>query len=621
MISKKIVLLLVVAILLGLVVACGGAAQPETITVVQTVVVEKEVQGETVTVVETVVVEKEVEKIVEVPAAAEPGEDVVTLNVNWNTEPPSLDPSLATDNVSINIIGTLFLGLTAFDGDQVVPQLATDWETPDNGKTWVFHMRDDAVWVNYNPGTGEFTEIGPVTAADVVYGVKRSLDPRTASTYAYTLYNISNGTDINTSDLVGEDLDNLVASAGVEALDDYTVQFTLGSEAGFFPAIAGMWVARPMPQAVIEDKGERWVEPGFIVTNGPYALEEWAHDDHLNLVKNPYYYDADNVQIERIEGIMVTEASTTMALYEAGELDTIGDTSSIPLPDMERIQSDPTLSQEYKREPDLSTYYYGFVNNKPPFDNVLVRKAFSAAIDRQSIVDNVTKGGQIPATHFAPPGIFGAPPADEVGIGYDPEQAKAWLAEAGYPNCEGLGDVILMHNTSEGHAQIAQAAQQMWKEVLNCDVTIENQEWTVYLNTLNSDSPLEDAPHIFRMGWGADYPDENNWVYEVFNSGAGANRLRRGCLDATCQEVEPLEFDKVTSEALAATDPAKRTDLYREAETLLSEDEAAYAPIYFYTSNWMVKPYMSNWNYQPIAGQHYWEWTIDWAAKKDATGQ
>jgi oligopeptide transport system substrate-binding protein len=619
MFSKKMVLALfsAVVVLSMLAAACAAPAAPETIieTVVETVVVEKE--GETI--VETVVVE--VEKIVEVPAEAAPGEELVTLNMDWGTEPPSLDPSLATDNISINIAGALFLGLTTFEGDQVVPQLATDWESPDGGQTWIFNMRDDVVWINYNPATGEFTELGPVTAHDVVYGVKRTLDPRTASTYAYALYSIENAEAINTSEATGEELDALVETAGVEALDDYTVQFTLDSAAGFFPAIAGMWVARPMPQAVIEERGERWVEPGFIVTNGPYVLEEWAHDDHLNLLKNPFYYDADNVQIEKIEGIMVTEASTAMALYEAGELDTLGDTVYIPLPDMDRIKADPVLSQEYNQASDLGTYYYGFVNTKPPFDNHLVRKAFSAAIDRQAIVENITKQGQTPALHFAPPGIFGAPPIDEVGIGTDPEQARAWLAEAGYPDCEGLGEVRMMHNTSEAHAQIAQAIQQMWKEVLNCDVVIENQEWAVYLNTLNKTTPVEEVPHIFRMGWGADYPDENNWVHEVMNSSAGANRLRRGCLDPNCEETEDLEFDKLTQQAKEETDPEKRVELYREAERLLAEEETAFAPIYHYTSPWMVKPYVGNWYYQPAGGQHYWEWTIDWEAKKEATGQ
>ena len=134
-------------------------------------------------------------------------------------------------------------------------------------------------------------------------------------------------------------------------------------------------------------------------------------------------------------------------------------------------------------------------------------------------------------------------------------------------------------------------------------------------------TPVEEVPHIFRMGWGADYPDENNWVHEVMNSSAGANRMRRGCLDPNCAETEALEFDELTQQAKEETDPEKRVELYREAERLLAEEETAFAPIYHYTSPWMVKPYVGNWYYQPAGGQHYWEWTIDWEAKKEATGQ
>ena len=161
----------------------------------------------------------------------------------------------------------------------------------------------------------------------------------------------------------------------------------------------------------------------------------------------------------------------------------------------------------------------------------------------------------------------------------------------------------------------------MWQEILNCEVVIESQEWAVYLNTLDKETPLEEVPHIYRLGWFADYPDENNWVHEVFNATAGANHLRRGCLDPTCQEIEELEFDRVTRQAQAETDAEERIKLYREAERLLVEEETAMAPVYHHASNWLVKPYVGNWQYQPIAGQHYWDWTIDWEAKQAAAGR
>jgi oligopeptide transport system substrate-binding protein len=539
------------------------------------------------------------------------------LNMNLSTEPPTLDPALATDTTSVFCDKQLFLGLTSFhlETGKVIPDLATEWSVSGDGLTWTFKMRDDVKWVNYNPETKETKEVGTVNAHDVVYGVKRTLDPETASDYAYVLYIIKGAEAVN----IGEGSVNDVA---VKAVDDYTVEFTLENPAGYFPAIAGMWVARPQPQAAIEEFGEKWTDPGNIVTNGPYMLESWEHEASLVMVKNPKYYDADNVQIERIEGAMVQEVSTQMAMYENNELDVTGGTGDgLPLEDMDRVKADPELSKELKIVPRLCTYFYGFVNTKPPMDNHLVRKAFSAAIDRQSIVDNILKGGQIPAKHFACPGIFGAPPPDEVGIGYDPEQAKVWLAEAGYPDGEGLGEIILMHNVSEAHAKIAQAVAAMWKETLGVDVRIETQEWKVYLQTLKKTTPVEEVPHVYRLGWCSDYPDENNWVHEVFNTEVGANRARRGCVDSNCSEVQPTKFDELTMQAAQESDPEKRKELYREAERILSEEEAAVAFIYHYTRITMTKPWVTVRYEPPLGGAPIKDWRIDVEAKAAATGQ
>jgi oligopeptide transport system substrate-binding protein len=453
-----------------------------------------------------------------------------------------------------------------------------------------------------------------VNAHDVEYAVKRTLNPETGSDYAYVLYIIEGAMAVNT----GEETD--LDTIGVEALDDYTVAFTLKQPAGYFPGIASMWVARPVYQPTIDEWGARWIEPGIIVTNGPYLLDEWAHFDHMYFVKNPHFYDADSVQIERIEAVMIVEASTAFAMYENNELDTGG----VPLEEMDRVKADPVLGEELLIAPRVCTYYYGFTNNKPPFDDVLVRKAFSAAIDRVSLVENVTKGGQIPANTFAPPGIFGAVPEDPdiAPWALDPalgaEMAQEWLAEAGYPNGEGFPTVTLMHNTSEGHRSIAEAIQAMWRETLNVEVEVTNQEWGVYLDTIRNTTPLEDMPHIWRLGWCADYADQNNWVHEVFNNQEGANRLRRGCSDDTCTTVEELEFDLLTAEAGAEQDPEKRKEMYWQAEYILSEVEAAYAPIYYYTRVNVTKPWLTR-TYQQIAGQHFDKWTIDWDAKLAAT--
>ncbi len=625
MFSKKIAFLLVVAVMLGLVAACGGAApQPEVVTVVETVIVEKEVQGETITVVETVEVEKEVikevEKIVEV-APEDPDAGRITLDTVIGTEPPTLDPSLATDTTSHFLIEQMFQGLTDFDEEaNVIPQLATEWSVSDDGLEWTFKLRDDIRWVHRDPNTGEFTDQGPVTAADVVYGTLRSLDPNTASDYAYVLYIISGAEEFNTADPAAEDFEDLKAAVGVAAPDETTVVFTLKEPAAYFPSIAAMWVAYPLPQAAIEQWGDNWTEAGLIVTNGPYTLREWTHQSELWLEKNPLWVNADDVQIELFGGPIIQEESTAQAMYENNEIDMMADPGwSPPLPDMDRIKADPQMSQELFIAPRLCTYYYGFVNSKPPFDDVRVRKAFAMAIDRQSIIDNVTKGDQIPAHSFAPPGIFGNV-ADDMSIGSflvqanfadQLKEAQDLLAEAGYPEGEGL-DILLMHNTSEAHAQVAQAVQAMWQEAFpKAVVTIENQEWAVYLKTLLPESPDEEKPNVYRLGWCADYPDQNNWVNEVFNSKSGQNYAK----------FFNDEFDALVEEAAFEPDPAKRKELYKQAEALFIDQEVAIAPIYYYTYVRLYKPWLTNVVISPVGGDPVAEWKIDWAAKLAARGQ
>jgi oligopeptide transport system substrate-binding protein len=625
MFSKKTGLLLIVMLIGILLVAC----QPETVEVVTEVEVTRVVtetvveEGEQVEVTRVVTEVQEVMVTPEVvPVEAEP--EPVTLYWNWGTEPPTLDPSLSTDTTSVDAVANLFMGLTKPNPDtgEVEPYLATDWESSEDGLTYTFNMRDDIPWVNYDPATGEWAqevdeEGNPrfVTAHDVVYGVKRTIDPETASDYSYVLYNIKNAQPVNSGE-EGVTLDDV----GVEALDDTTVQFTLEAPAGYFPSIAGMWIANAQPSWAIDEWGNKWTEAGLIVTNGPMGLEEWIHGGNMNLIKNPLWPEADTVQIERVEGVMITEASTAFAMYENNELDT----AAVPQTEIDRVKADPVMGAELVNVPRACTYYYGFTNNKPPFDDVRVRKAFSQAIDRQSLIDNVTKGGQIPATSFAPPGIFGAPEPGTVGLGTDAAAAQASLQEYLDENGMTIEDfnemgVTLMHNTSEGHANIAAAIQQMWKDTLGADVKVENQEWKVYLVTIEKDTPLAEAPHIWRLGWCADYPDENNWVHEVFNATAGNNDLRRNCADDTCTDVSETEFDELTTQAALEQDPAKRTELYAQAEEILAAEEAAYAPIYHYTFVNTTKPWLDR-SFSNVGGNTFFTWTLDQAAQADARG-
>ncbi|MGD8732123.1 MAG: peptide ABC transporter substrate-binding protein, partial [Anaerolineales bacterium] len=597
--------------------ACGGGGA------VETVVVTEIVEGEVV------------EKVVTAtPEAMEAG--LNTVYFNWGTEPPTGDPQLATDTTSSRVIGSIMTGLTDIDDETkaAVPALATSWEPNEDSTEWTFTLRDDVPWVQYNLSAGEIEQMldadgNPrmTTAQDVVYGVKRACDPNTGSDYAYIMYPIVGCEELNTTDPEAENFQELYDAVGVEAVDDFTVKFTLTYGAGFWPQVTTMSTTYPVYQPVVEEYGDRWVEPGFIVTNGAYVMEEWVHGDHLYLLKNDLWpmwgtdYAPGNV--ERLVGYTIEEDSTSFALYENNELDT----SNLPLDQIDRVKADPVLSEEYVQAPSNCTYYYGFIMERDAVSDVKVRQALSMGIDRVTLVDQVLKGGQIPANTFTNPLNFGnaaedpdiAPWAlteEKGGTGYAAavEMGKALLEEAGYPNGDGL-DILLMHNVSEGHARIAQAIQAFWSEAYpGINVTVETQEWGVYLETIQATTDVNQVPDVFRLGWCADYPHANNWVHEVFNPDQGANRTRMSVDDPQVGDLI-AEFAETTVAAQTASEE-EALGLYKRAEKLLNEEIAAIAPIYYYTTVGITKPWLDR-TYDEIK-LHLFQWELDQAAQMEA---
>jgi len=522
-----------------------------------------------------------------------PKEKLATeIFLNHTGEPPTLDPNIGQDTTSIQCDYLLYMGLTKTNIKTMVPEpwLATKWSVSADNLTWTFNMRKDVSWVRWDPATQKAEKKRPVTAHDVVYSVRRAADPATASPYAYVLYIIKNLEAVNN----GESTD--LESVGVKAVDDYTVEFTLTQPAGYFPGIAGLWTASPVPKEVIEEFGDKWTEPGNIWSNGPYVLDTWEHNNKQVFKKNPFWFDAKNVAIETVNFAMVGEASTEFAMYENGELDAV----PVPSTELDRVKADPVLSKELVIAPVLCTYYYGFNTTKPPFDNPKVRQAFSYGLDRQKLIDTVLKGGQLPAKTFACPGIFGSPAEDPnfKGITFDAAKGKALLAEAGYPDGKGLPDITLMFNTSQGHQRIAEFVQSSWKENLGVEVKLANQEWATYLATCRTD-----APQIWRMGWCADYADENNWVHENFHITKSLNQPKWAGPDAE-------EFSKLTEDAQAESDPAKRKALYFKAEQILCQDSAVIIPIYYYTRNTATKPYVERTFSANSGNEEIWNWKV-----------
>ena len=559
-------------------------------------------------------------------AAAETMAPVV-LRYNLGTEPPTADPALATDTTSSAIIRTLDLGLTKLNPEDqsAEPSLATDWSTDDAGTTWTFNVRTDVPWVHYNADTGEVEQVmgddgNPrmVTAKDFEYGIKRTCDAATASDYAYILYIIDGCEAANTGEGAVEDV-------AVTAPDDGTLQITTTYAASFFPQILSMPVAFAMPQWVIDEFGDTWTEPGNIVSNGPYAMADWVHQDSMKMVKNPFWFgweeDSRVGNVDELDFVMIQETSTEFSMYENNELDDAG----VPLDLMDTVNAEGSeYADELEIAPRNCTYYYGFITQKEAVSDPNVRRALSMAVDRKTLSDKILKGGQIPANAFTNPLNFGsaagdpdvapwAMPEEMGGTGYAAavEQAKQLMADAGYPDGEGLA-ITLGHNVSEGHSKIAQAIQAMWTAAFpKMQVNIETQEWGVYLESINNDSPMENKPDVFRLGWCMDYPHANNWLHEVFNTSAGANRLMLSYDDPAIGDLVK-QYDELTVEAQTAP-PDKAKELYKQAEILLVDKMAAMLPIYYYTQVRVTKP----WVQRPYSEDPYFEyWNIDASAQE-----
>jgi len=534
----------------------------------------------------------------------------VTLYSTDSSQISTLDPQRADDTVSITQIENLFLGLTNYDPlnpGGITPELATEWTTSEDGLTWTFTLRDDVPWVRWDPVTDTATELRKVTAADVVYGIKRACDPRLAAYYSNMAKQIVKGCDVvfdtPTEEITPESFD----AVAVEAPDDTTVVVTLQFPAGYFLSQTPMWIYRPVPQEVIEEYGDNWTEVGNIVTNGAFVMDEWVRGVRRVYYANPLY-PADlrgPGNLERIVTTIVEDQGTRFALYQDNQIDT----GPVPTAELQSILDDPAYADQLKQVADLAVFYFGFAVNKAPFDNVSARRAFSAAVDRNAFVQEVRQNRGIPMIHFTPPGMFGAPPINEVGVGYDPEFARAQFAEAGYPNCENFPNVEIVVYTGAGPwAEFLSASVE---RELGCDpnlLTIEQQEFSVLLETVDKNNPPEDRPNLWTLGWGPDYADANNWVNEVLYC-EGQNDFTRPC----------SEVDDLIVQAARESDPEARIELYYRIEEGLFGPEGVQPiiPLFLRLDYVLLKPwYQAPVETDGLFGGAHWDWrTIDQEAQ------
>jgi len=501
----------------------------------------------------------------------------------------TIDPGLTLDLASIELVEQLFLGLTDFDPEtyDAVPELATHWQISPDGQEYTFFLRQDVKWTD---GT-------PVTAHDIVWAVQRNIAPETQSPGIQTLHILKNAEVLSQSDSYGEP----VTPLGVTALDDYTVKFTLEHPAAYFPALAGLWTYRPLPRKTIERYQDKWTEPQYIQTNGSYQLAEWHRGNKLVLRKNPHYYDSEKVAIAELHYYIVPESSLGLAMYEQDELDIIGGQTylRLPLTEIPRIELDPVLRKELQVIPQFCTESYLFNTQKPPMDNVLVRKAIATAINKQLLIDVVIKGNHIPASTFTRPPVFGSV-APEAGVGtfYNPKEAKTWLAAAGYPDGAGFPKIVIMHNSSEFHHNLAEGIKTILAYHLNIEsIEIREANFELYWETISD--PTQ-APHMFRLGWCSDYPDANNWLYEVFHPTKGINLVGWN----------NQEFATLVEQAQQVIEHDKRKQLYQRAEQILTEESVVIVPLYFANEPILVKPRLKQWYGMAFGGQHVRDWQL-----------
>jgi ABC-type oligopeptide transport system substrate-binding subunit/class 3 adenylate cyclase len=479
------------------------------------------------------------------------------------SDPKTLDSTKADDVISSAKIIQLFSGLVELRPDAgVVPDVAQSWEVLEGGKKYLFHLREDVLW----------SDGRPVTAGDFEMAWKRVLGYQTTFSIPRLLYDVKGARSYHQGEVSDPD------SVGVKALDDVTLAVELESPTGYFLHLLANAVTFPVPRHVMEQHGEDWAEPEHIVTCGAFRIESWQPGKQMTLARNPDYHGRFAGNLECVELLLRDIGPTTdfemLKMYEGDRIDVLEVASS----DANRVRQ--KYAGEYRRIPRLITLYLQFDVNCSPFDDVRVRQAFVLATDREALV-KATRSDCTPATGgFVPPGMPGHSPG--IGLPFDPGKAAQLLADAGYPN--GLDFPVVECLTLPDRVDIGENLQEQWKENLGIEIKWDVMERQSFLSRVS-----ENAPHLFILGWRADYPDPDNFL-----------RARIG--DFQRQRWRNQDYDSLVEEAQRSLDQGERMKLYADAEQILVE-EAPIMPIFHRSTQLLVKSWISRF---PTTGLREW---------------
>ncbi len=475
------------------------------------------------------------------------------LRLVIGTEPPTLDPNLATDSVSHLLLTNLQCGLTRYDTEKLkpVPCLAESWEYADGGTKVIFKLRH----VHWSDGV-------PLTAYHFVDSWTRLLDPKTGAEYAYFLYDLSGAYEFNAGERKFFD--------GVTAQGERTLIVYLKKPIVYLPSIVTFMVTYPIRKDIIHRCGVRWTEPECYPEIGPFVLKEWKHEYKVVIEPNPWWF-GEKPRVRRVELYVVSDPSTALNLYRVGSIYSVGLFSLA----IHKFRDSP----DFIINPSLRGYYIGFNVQKKPFDNPRVRRAFAYATDRSAIV-NALGGVHIPATSWIPPGMLAHNP--NIGLPYDPGKAKAEFESSGAKK-ENFSGVKLYFSHSPETRKIAEVIKDTWRRVLGVDIGLESMEWKMYLFTV-----ANEKPSLFLLGWGADFPDPNNFM-DLFISASGNNHTG----------FASRQFDTLIDLASRTYDEAERIRIYNEAQKILLEDEVAIIPMFWGVSALLKKPNVKM-NFNPL---------------------
>ncbi len=503
------------------------------------------------------------------------------LRINWGEEPPDLDPQTTTDQVSIRIINAIYEGLVRLDPDgNVKPGLAEKWDVSDDKLTYTFHLRD-AKW---SDGT-------PITAEDFEYCWFKAIDPKVAAEYSYQLTETA-GIKNAAKFFKGEITDK--EQVGIKAIDEKTFEVELERPVSFFLSLVSFPTFIPAQKAAIEKFEKGFAsEADKMVYSGPFIIDEWDHEQKLNLKKNEQYWDAENVKLEEIKGDMIVDNNTAINLYETEELDITG-----VGPEFIDKYKD---SDEFGNLAEATTWYIQYNCKDKYLKNENLRYALSLAIDRKAFVENVMANGSIIAEGLTPtllPGKDGKEFAENRGNvlpEYDPKKAKEYLNKA----LDELGitakelEKYLTFLTGESDIAKKQAAaiQNMWKQNLGIEVEIESVSFKIRIDNYNRG----DYTTTF-AGWGGDYNDPLTFM-DIFITDGGNNNAYWSSKD----------YDVAIKTALEGEEN-ERIDAMVEAEKIIGK-ELPIIPIFYNAINFVEKSYVKGVARFPVGADLDFKWT------------